>query len=168
MADTSPATWGVTVDEVSALAPHVGIIDNPAPADVPVDDVFGGEASRKVTKQAVEAWIQDISGRVSLTLRRRSKLTDAALISALNASAHNIIVNGAASYLVAAAHPNEAAINSQTNYNAVLWQRYVDGLAELRVELDAWLTEDGFAPGAPTGRGFISAPAPLFPDGMRW
>ena len=168
MADTSPATWGVSVAQVAALAPHVGIIDTPAPADAPVDDVYGGEASRKVTKLAVEGWIADISGRVGTALRKRVKLADPELIAALHSGAHDVVVNGAASYLVAAAHPNEAGINSQDNYNAVLWQRYVDGLAELRAELDGWLVDEGVVTVAPAGRARISAPAPLFPDGLRW
>lgn len=168
MADTNPPTWGVTIEQVLALAPHVGVIDTPAPADAPVDDVFGGEASRHVTRQAVEDWITSVGGMVAAGLRRRDLLTDDTLVTALNTAAHDAVLNGAASYLVAAAHPSEAGINNQTDYNAVLWQRYVDGLAQLKLDLDAWLIDEGVVSAAADGRGRISAPAPLFPDGLRW
>lgn len=168
MAIPSPASWGVTVEKVSALAPHVGIIDTPPPGDVPADDVFGGEASRHVTRQAVQEWIDSIGALVSAGLRSRSRLVDADLIATVDTAAHDVVLNGAASYLVAAAHPSEASINNQSAYSAVLWQRYVDGLAQLSQNIDAWLVDDGIATRAPAGRGGGSFPAPLFPDGMRW
>lgn len=169
MAEELP--WGVSVEEVLALASHTSLAE-PAPIGQPVDDVYGEDKpERQITREQVEVWIRDVGAHVAAVLRRRASLTDVELRGVLDGAARTIVINGAASHLVAAAHPSQASINSAADYNAVLWDRYKTGLDELKAMLDEWLTDDTVAlpgGGAPNGRTHHSFPAPLFPDGMRW
>lgn len=126
-------------------------------------------AERAITRGDVEGWISAVSARVDLRLALRSKITDAARTSTLRAAAHDAVVNGAASYLVAAATPTRASVNDAGAYDAVLWARYESALEGAAAALESWL--DGGVSDDPSG---ISArmsgnfPPPLFPDAMRF
>lgn len=157
---TADTDWGVTVEEVSALAPHVTIGTDPA--EIP-DPVFI-DADRKITVTEVEGWISDVAGRVALRLANMGKVTDTAQVAALGQAAHDATVNGAASYLVAAAHP-VGQLNDGSGYAALLWSRYETALDGAGTQLDAWLIE---AKATVINKPSSFFPEPLFPDGKRF
>ena len=161
---TADNDWGVTVEEVSALAPHVTIGTNPAA--VP-DPVFK-RADRSISVDEVQGWISEVAGRVSLRLADAGRLTDEARAGTIGKAAHDAVVNGAASYLVAAAHPIGQAPNDNTGYAALLWSRYETALEGVGTVLDAWLAElpKKTADVSGTGSGFF--PTAMFPDGARF
>lgn len=159
---TADNDWGVTVEEVSALAPHVTIGEAP---DAPVDDTFNIPADRKITVNEVEAWIADVAGRVSLRLSDLGRVTDTNRVAVVGKAAHDAVVNGAASYMVAAAFP-AGSINSDGGYAALLWSRYESALTGAGSMLDAWLIELTANP-APVAV-FGAFPVALFPDGVRF
>jgi hypothetical protein len=158
---TAGTAWGVTVEEVSALAPHVTIGETP---DTPVDDTFHIPADRKITVNEVEGFIRDVAGRVSLRLADLDRLTDDARVGVVAQAAHDAVLNGAGSYLVAAAFP-AGQINNDGGYAAVLWARYESALEGAVTTLTGWV--DAIVPEpAGTVSGFF--PAPMFPDGVRY
>ncbi|QDK01893.1 hypothetical protein SEA_VIBAKI_12 [Arthrobacter phage Vibaki] len=160
---TADTNWGVTVEEVSALAPHVSIGNGPA---APVDLVFGKKADRVITTDEVQGFIAEVAGRVALRLADLGRITDGARAGALAQAAHDATVNGAASYLVAAAHP-AGAINNDGGYAALLWSRYESAVDLLGLTLDGWIAALPVTAPAPTGKVSGFFPAPLFPDGGR-
>ncbi|ALF01221.1 hypothetical protein FDH47_gp10 [Arthrobacter phage Brent] len=169
MAD--PQKWGVTVDEVSALAPHIGLYS--PTTEEPVDDVFGETAAGKVSRADVERFITDVAGRVSVRLWQLARLRpDTEPRNVFAQACHDLTVTGAAHYLVAAAFPAQAGINDDTSLAGLLWKRFEDGLDDLAAQLAA-IVEDGddtvvlpraAAKAVVTG----TFPAPMFPDGLRW
>lgn len=154
---TADNDWGVTVEEVSALAPQVTIGTDPAEV---VDPVFY-EADRKITIGEVQGWISDVAGRVALRLANMGKITDANQSAALAKAAHDATVNGAASYLVAAAHPI-GQLNDASGYAALLWSRYETALEGAGTQLDAWLIELAETAAAPA----VTSPSYFFPDAL--
>lgn len=170
MADAN--VWGVSVDDVSALAPHIVIADDPAePAVVGPGDPYNKPTIRKVTRAQVEAFIADISAQVDLRLYRLGKIADTAFLERVKAMAQDVITNGAAWYLVAAAFPVKAGPNENTNYSAELKARFKEGLDALVATVDAFIKAgDGLV--APADaiaggiRGFFHAP--IFSDDMRF
>ncbi|WP_427017867.1 hypothetical protein ACQCSX_04430 [Pseudarthrobacter sp. P1] len=163
MADSQPLTWGVTVADVAALAPHIGTTNTQTPAD----PAFG--AGKKITEADILKWIVQVSAEVDLRLRARSALTGDDAQSRIGAAAATVVTNGAGSYFVAAAFPMKAGINDQASYSAELWNRYQSGLAALETVLHEWVDEAAAAP-APVGAGTIVAafPAARFTDDMVW
>jgi hypothetical protein len=159
---TADNDWGVTVEEVSALAPHVTIGEAP---ETPVDDTFHIPADRKITVNEVERFIEDVAGRVSLRLSDLPKITDDARVAAVGQAAHDAVVNGAGSYLVAAAYPAGGQVNSDGGYAAVLWARYESALEGAVTALDAWVV--AIVPDT-AGKIFSAFPAVMFPDGVRY
>jgi hypothetical protein len=155
--------WGVTVEEVSALAPHITIGAAP---DQPVDDTFYVPADRVISVNEVEGWISDVAGRVSLRLADLGRITDSARVDALGQAAHDATVNGAASYLVAAAFPAGAGPNVDGGYAALLWSRYETALDTAATTLAGWV--DALPPAAASGAVASSFPAAMFPDGARF
>ncbi|AYD81508.1 hypothetical protein HYP71_gp014 [Arthrobacter phage KBurrousTX] len=167
MAEAS--TWGVSVDDVSALAPHIAIASTEAvPPGTP--DPFNQSTVRKVTNGQVAAFIQDISAMVDLRLHSRHRVTDAAFAAKVDTAAADIVTNGAGSYLVAAAFPIKAGVSENTNYSAELWRRYTEGLAALEKALADFIKAgDGVTP-TPGAAGRVSGyfPPILFRDDMRF
>lgn len=166
MADLESAAlgaFGVSVEEVSALAPMVTI----GRAEEEPDGVFEA-AGPAVSKGDVEGWITAVSARADLRLGNRSKLTDETRKSALTAAAHDAVVNGAASYLVAAAMPTRASLNDPGSYDSILWSRFESALESAAQSLDDWL-DAGVGGGAVGGVEIGGAfPETSFPDGMRF
>jgi len=161
---TEQPTWGVTVEEVHALAPHVPINDSP---DVAPDPVWDGAVNQAVTSAQVEAWIGQVANRAAMRLHQFDTLTDETRQGIVEGAAHDAVVNGAASYLVAAAYPAMSAPNEDVSYAQVLWGRFTATMNETAETLDKWADSDGPASG--TGgvvTGFF--PEPLFPDGQQW
>lgn len=161
MFESLPLTWNVTVEEVSALAPHVPIGEAPASSD----EVFGGRADRRITEDQVEQWITDVSARADVALARRSELTGPNL-DRVGAAVHDLVVNGAASYLVAAAFPAKAGMNDNTSYSAQLWDRFMSGLAAQAAVIEELIVVAPGGPGALGISGFF--PEPRIPDSLRW
>ena len=163
MADEPSAEngWGVTVEEVSALAPQVTIGED---STAEPDPVFK-KADRSISTGEVEAWISDVAGRVSLRLANLGKITDTAKLTALGKAAHDAVVNGAASYLVAAAHPI-GQTNANDGYAALLWSRYESALEGAGAVLDGWIID--LPAGDVTGAAAGYFPEPMFPDGARF
>jgi hypothetical protein len=161
---TAGTNWGVTVEEVSALTPHVSIGITPA---VPVDPVFGATADRRISVDEVEQFISDVAGRVALRLAGLDRVTDPTRAATLGKAAHDATVNGAASYLIAAAF-SVGQTNSSDSYRDLLWARYESALDGADTALTAWLDE--LPPVVPPASGSISSffPAPMFPDGARY
>lgn len=168
MAETTPETWGVSVTEVQALAPHITITET-APETPPGDAAWEGSKQRHVTEAQVSGWIVDVAARVSLRTHRRSKITDTAMTATITAAAHDLTLNGAGSYMVSAAFPAKAGTNDNTNYSSELWRRFTTGLEEISTAIDEWLTDNEGGPaGADTGNIVSSFPEPRFADDVAW
>ncbi|ASR78041.1 hypothetical protein SEA_TIMINATOR_11 [Arthrobacter phage Timinator] len=167
-----PQKWGATVDEVSALVPHIGLYDNSTQPQTPVDDVFGETAAGKVSRSDVEQFITDVAGRVSLRVHRMSRLLpESEPRSVIAQACHDLTVTGAASYLVAAAFPSQAGINDQTSHAGLLWKRFEDGLDDLVAMLDGVIDEADdtvVLPKPLRSAASVSSPPPMFPDEQRW
>jgi hypothetical protein len=160
---TAEANWGVTVEEVSALAPQVTIGTDP---EAPEADPVFFKADKQIATSEVEGWIDDVAGRVALRLSDLGRITDEPRLNTIGQAAHDATVNGAASYLVAAAHP-VGQTNDGSGYAALLWSRYESALEGVGLVLDGWIIEiDGKVDTAGTAAGFF--PVPLFPDGVRF
>lgn len=161
--------WGVDVEQVSALAPHVTIATEAVPS-APVDPVYSDPRVHKITATQVEAWILSVSARVSGRLWRFREIpeTHPARDGLLVAGA-DVVANGAASYLVDAAFPAKAAPNDNTSYGSVLRGRYEEGLAELEARVLTVLEDSAGGSDAPGPEpiGF-EFPEILFPDNQRW
>jgi hypothetical protein len=164
---TTTETWGVSVAEVTALAPHIAVNADPEPEPV-ARPGFGKAPAGHVTPEQVDRWIGDVSARVSLRLHRRDRV-DEAMLAKVTAAAHDLVVNGAGSYLVAAAFPVKAGLNDNTSYSAELWRRFTDGLNELAKAIDDWIEDNpGTGPGADAGTIVGSFPEPRFADDVAW
>lgn len=105
---------------------------------------------------------------VDLRLRRRSKLTDPALVSRVERGARTLTVVGAAATLVSAVYPTKAGVNEQASYSAELWARYNRELEALTDALDEWISEGDTGIGPAQGSIGGAFPEPAFPDGMTW
>ncbi|ALY09860.1 hypothetical protein SEA_JAYCOOKIE_14 [Arthrobacter phage JayCookie] len=125
------ATWGVSVDDVSALAPHIVITNAEAPPTGGTPDPYNATTVRKLTNQQVQKFINDVTAMVDMRLHERARITDEVFTAKIAAAAKDIVTNGAGSYLVAAAFPMKAGPNENTSYGAELWNRYKYGLEEL-------------------------------------
>lgn len=170
MADTATprAPFGATVAGVTALVPTARLTDTPVPAPGPGERVA-------VTVSQVEAWLDQLSGRVAMRLdgwqRLPTTIVEPETTSdrdQLVAFARDLVQTGAAHYLEAARFP-ERVSPAATSYADVLWARFLEGLTELtgwleRRLADGVLAEDPaeVAASAPAA----SFPAPLFLDGF--
>lgn len=162
MADDPVPPFGATRAGVTALVPEAQVVAELAPG------------RRGVTEAQLDAWLAELSGRVARALDGWETLPDEPDPAETEAgetlsdreelilAARGVVHNGAASYLEAARHPEQAG-KATTTYAAVLWQRFEDGLAEL-VDWLAIRLERGDP--ADTGDGLVGAPglAYAFPD----
>lgn len=155
MANGDP--WGATVDGVAALLPAAAI----------PDELAAGQ--KAVTRAHVQAWVDQLAARVALRLAGWDTLKDAGRRDHVRAAAADLVHHGAAAYVEAARFPERAG-KTDESYSAVLWARYVDGLAELAALLEGWLSDPGEATGGDAGNGrpAWSAPATSFPDDLRF
>lgn len=161
----APLTWGVTVEEVSALAPHITIKADPA-EPLSGDLTFGATVPRAVTVSQVERFIEDVAARVDMRLLRMALITDQAIKNRIEAGAHDLTVNGAGSYLVAAAFPAKAGLNDNSSLSAELWRRFTEGLEALATAVTEWTDPNSGLPGSTHQAGSIEGffPATKFPD----
>lgn len=125
MADYS-AQWGVSVQDVLALAPHVTVV--PADSTTPVPDPeYGVGTQRGIREVQVEGWVKDVASRVQA--HRISLGVDVPEVQeGLDTLAADAVKNGAAAYLVDAAFPARSGVNDQASYGQVLWARYQSAL----------------------------------------
>lgn len=186
MPDTTPksrpsgepvAPYGANRDGVTALVIEARLIPGDGTPHVP-----GGPLG--ATEAQVDAWIDELSDTVAMTLDGWERLSDTTIYAddgttvvvlgdrtRLIGAARTIVHNGAASYLEAARHPERATPND-TSYAQVLWTRYEAGLERLVL----WLTKRLATPDAgdtgaaepALGGGIGAFPAPTFGDDVRW
>lgn len=180
MPDILGLEWGVTVEQVSTLAPHIPIQKKQAPAPgepeayIPpaLDPVFKNANTRIITEDEVLGFIASVSATVRGRVLRAAKLPDTAPYLAYLATAGaTVILNGAAHYLVAAAFPLKAGTNENTSYAEVLRARYMEGLDELTAALREALEDAETAGELPAGRVYpiaFSSPEIRFPDRGRF
>jgi hypothetical protein len=161
----SESVWGVTVEEIGALTPHITIYDQ----DVtdPAGDLRFGASQRRILRAEVEQWIADVSAMVDMRLFRRTSLPLEAQ-TRISAAAKAVVVNGVGSYLVAAAMPNKAGINENSSYSAELWRRYQLGLEELVGTIDGWLVSPVDPPGQSKGQAAAAFPPVRIGDVGGW
>lgn len=159
------APFDATVDGVTALVPEVRLWNS----DQPIPN-----GTYAVTAEQVQAWVDELSGVVAMTLEGWQRISDEPVAPETTSDreqlieyARTVVHNGAASYLEAARRPEQAQ-RSSTSYADVLWNRYTTGLDRLA----AWLTrrlaqlEPGDTVEESTGGASWSFPCPIFLDGF--
>ncbi|WBF78978.1 hypothetical protein SEA_BOLT007_10 [Arthrobacter phage Bolt007] len=164
---TDPSEYGVSVETVSALAPHVTISADPDPLPG-ADPLYSNSGIRKITAEAVERWIEGVTARVTGRLYRLAELpAEHAARPGIEAEIADAINNGAAAYLVDAAFPAKAAPNDNTSYGEVLRARSEAITLELMERIVAIVDAPVVvgAPG-PVAISFEFPPA-TFTDGFR-
>lgn len=168
-ADAPVAPFGATRSGVTGLVPEARLIagDGPIPA-----------GSYGVTEGQVDAWVDELTGVVAMTLDGWQRLSDEPIEPEVTSDreqlleyARTVIHNGAGSYLEAARHPERASVND-TSYAAVLWSRYTDGLDRLSAWLIRRLTDPRYVDDVPLAEASsgldYAFPLPLFGDGLRF
>lgn len=166
--DTPTPPFGATVDGVTALVPEARLVDG-----TPAAGQYG------VTVTQVQAWVDELTGVVAMTLDHWQRLSDEPVEpedtsdrAQLCEYARTVIHNGAASYLEAARHPELASNVNDTSYAAVLWSRYTDGLDRVAAWLEKRLADQDPAdtpePQAATGFTDYAFPPPLIGDNLRF
>lgn len=176
MPDYNGQDWGVTVDHVSALAPHIPIARNASGSTTPAtparDDVYKNSNTRIITENEVAQFIADVSAIVSGRILRAARLPETSPFHAyLTTAASAVVKNGAGHYLVAAAFPINAAPNANSSYAEVLRLRFEEGLAEIEAALEKAIgdaKDDGeIVPLKMAGISYVSRP-PAFDDLRRY
>lgn len=132
------------------------------------------EGTIYITSTQVEAWIRQVSSRVTTRLKRFYLVSpDVPFYLTVLSSARDVVANGAASYAYAAAAPEKASTADTTSYAEVLWRRYLDGLEVLEEMVDDWVKDnvpgvddDDKRLGGLPGRGRF--PKPRVRDCDRW
>lgn len=169
----APVTFGCTVDDVLRFLPHVTV--DVTQADVPGvsnplymgRDASGDRTGRRLTRADVEAFIESVATRVSARLWRLDS-TPERFRDNLRVMARDLVANGAAHYVQAALFPASAGPNDGNAYADRLWQRFKTDLDDMVTQVDD-VIDDG-DPDTPGGVAHASwsAPAPFFPDEMRF
>lgn len=152
--------YGVTVQQVRQLASHVGF--DPAQGDPEF-----GPLRRQITDDAIQHWINLVTSSVaarSASLARFQDQTDRWAV--ISGSAQTAITNGAASYVVAAAFPEEEgglAADLRARYEAELGSLLSLGEAFDGVDVSTGTVTPGVSPVAsytppsvPRGSGFFA------------
>lgn len=155
--------YGVTVQDVADLCGDVAILDAP--------NEQAPYLTSQITVPIVAGWIGDITAMIAGRLAEADRITDEARSAHVAAIAKAIVVNQAASWVEAAAHPTGAG-NNTTGYAAVLAARYTDWLEQLEAMVARWVADGGDSvtpePGDTVGGGSGGFPSPTFVDGLRW
>ena len=145
---TTAARYGATVAGVEALASDLRITykANPSAADV-------------------TRWLDELGERVAGRIGPIEELTPA-LADLYTSRAAGLVHLGAAAYAVDAAHPDRITKQGDERYGAVLWARFVDGLAELGADVDRDRESEGLDPLGGLARAGAWFPPPLFSRGL--
>lgn len=132
------------------------------------------EGTVYLTDAQVAEWIVDVASRVKTRLASFHRIRPASrLWLRLAQAGHDVVANGAASYVYAAAAPEKAEMVDTTSYAEVLWRRYLTGLDDLEEAFARWCREfpDDLEP-EPVNRDRVPGsgrfPRPVFRDDMRW
>ena len=168
-----PVTFGCTVDDVLRFLPHVTVDETQAAVPGVSNELYlgrvasGDRTGRRLTRGDVEAFIESVATRVSARLWRLDK-TPERFRENLRVMARDLVANGAAHYVQAALFPASAGPNDGNAYADRLWQRFKTDLDDMVTQVDD-VIDDG-DPDAPGGVAHAawSAPAPFFPDEMRF
>lgn len=127
-----------------------------------------------LTDKQVQEWIVDVSNRLKTRLSVFHRIRpETRLWQRATTAGHDLVSNGAASYLYAAAAPEKAEMVDTTSYAEVLWRRFLTGLDDLEKALDDWIREnpDDLFPDVGTHNrmpGSGRFPKPVFRDCMMW
>lgn len=155
---TPRAPFGATIAGVNALVPEATLLSAPTPGQ------YG------VTTGQVDAWLDELSGRVAMRLDGWQVLPTIPVAPETTsdrdqaaAYARDVVQNGAASYLEAARHPERASVNT-TTYAAVLWERFTAGLEDVAGFVARRLAKGDPTTGGDTAAGSSSSSVGAFPD----
>lgn len=127
-----------------------------------------------LSEAQVREWIVDVASRVKTRLAKFHRVRPGTTLwLRLSQSGHDVVANGAASYVYAAAAPEKAEQTDTTSYAEVLWRRYLSGLEDLVEAFDVWARENPDDLDPEPGRadrlpGSGRFPRPVFRDDMRW
>lgn len=161
--EATAAVYGVTLEDIQALAPYVTVSASTPTQGDPYQDVNG----RTVTPEEATGFIASVASRVAGHVLAASRIPETHPFWVfLRTAAADAVKNGAASYLVAAASPESASQVESQSYAAVLWARFEDALADIdrAIKRAGDDVDDAAAAGTPHG----SFPAPLFADERRY
>ena len=169
-----PVTFGCTVDDVLRLLPGETIDDAPKVRPGIGNDLYEGvratgeRTGRRLTRADVEAFIVQVATRVSARLWRLDR-TPERFREDTRVMARDLVANGAAHYVQAALFPASSGPNDSNAYADRLWQRFTTELDDLADRVDTVIDkdQDPDTPGT-VSRVAFSAPAPYFPDEMRF
>lgn len=161
MADAS-TQWGVSVQDVLALAPHVTVITSATQQPTP-DPEYGVGTQRYITTQQVLGWIVDVASRVAAH-RLALGIDVPEVQGALDLLAADAVKNGSGAYLVDAAFPARSGINDQAAYGQVLWSRYQSALDSMTALADRLRPGGGDGPILPQGGAVGFFPPVSIPD----
>lgn len=118
---TYQSVFGITPTDVMQLVKTTSLADNMV---APATDAFKARGRKAaVTNDDVLEYIRSVEGEVAAHL---SKLGDPGSVAYEKVAglARTATLNGAAHYVVVAAHPAAAATNDATAHAGVLWTRY--------------------------------------------
>lgn len=165
--ETTPTlSYGVTAGDVRELARHVGDV-NPVAVDPEFGETGDGQRVSHISDTIIDTWIARVADSVRsrvIVLAKYSSNTDR--WAAITGSARTAVLNGAASYYVAAAYPTKAGTNDSSSYSAELWSRYTEEIAYLSTTLpDAF--KDADAEGVVDETGYVGAAPRIAPSPSR-
>lgn len=112
------AYYGVTVADVRELATHVGVNTTATDPD------FGADTAT-ITDAKITHWVRSVADGVAayISVLARHQSNTGRWV-AVTGAARTAVLNGAAAYLVSAAHPMKAGLNRSESYSAELWERH--------------------------------------------
>ena len=142
----------VTVADVAALVPE---------ATIPEERATGQKA---VIESEVEDWIASLTAALVSGLHEDWLLLPEDKVELIEAAGKTIVACAAASYVEAARAPERAGL-ANTTYSAVLWDRWMQGRAELTAQVEEWLAE---SPTLSHVRPGYSFPDARVTDSLRW
>lgn len=164
---TYESEWGVSVETVAALAPHVSISADVVP-EPSADPLYSNRGIRPIAVDAVEGWIEAVTARVTGRLYRLRELpAEHPARPGIEAEIADAINNGAAAYLVDAAFPAKAGPNENTSYGEVLRARSEAITLELMERVVLIIDREAATVSGP-GEISFEFPAATFVDNFRY
>ena len=166
--DTDPTpqdvSFGCTVADVLRYLPHVQL-GAPLGGDTGGNEFYRSPQVRKLTEEDVDAFIQRAGSRVLARVYRYEQVPER-VREHIRVMARDLVAVGAAWFTQAALHPAASGPNNLSSAVADLRERFHTDLDEVRATIDAEIETPtpGLSPGSVAGY----APAPLFPDEMRF
>lgn len=170
--DDPHTLFAVSVRDVVQLVSTLSIALEGHDRDTQGRPVRQGEVYLR--EQQIEEWIVDVAARLTTRLPLLHRVRPNTRLMRMVATAgHDLVANGAASYVYAAAAPEKAEMIDTTSYAEVLWRRFQTGADELEEAFKRWVKDHGddLEPDADLlsrrpGSGRF--PAPRIRDCARW